>query len=163
MRATQYQKRKKTMSKKYLVGLAVALIFAIIVFLLTIFCKHYKNNRKIGPRIVPSSTEEILLGQETTPTITPPETETTLSQKKFFLKITSPQSGTTTNTSPVTIEGETIPYAEVFINDQELKADKSGLFTTTLTLEEDENYIIIAANDEWGNYAEQEISVIYQP
>ena len=65
-------------------------------------------------------------------------------------------------TPSVTVTGKSFPYAEVFINDTEIKADASGNFTAPVTLDEGENIISVMANDENGNSAEQEITVTYE-
>lgn len=84
-----------------------------------------------------------------------------MGETSINLKISSPQEEENFNTSRITVSGNTSPNAEVFINDKELKADKNGLFKTSLDLEEGENYLFISANDEWGNFAEAERTVYY--
>jgi len=70
-----------------------------------------------------------------------------------------PVNNSVINESQTVVKGKTSPDANVFVNDQELKADSLGKFSTTINLEEGENYILISANDEEGNYVEQEIIV----
>jgi hypothetical protein len=79
------------------------------------------------------------------------------------LQITRPQPNTMVNSSTVTVEGKTSPNAEVFVNDAEVKADKTGNFSASITLDEGENPIVVTANDSEGNNAEQQILVTYQP
>lgn len=79
----------------------------------------------------------------------------------IILEIISPINQSIVNTASVTVKGKTAPNADVFINEKELKADGSGNFSSVMTLEEGDNYIIVAANDTEGNYAEKEIVVTY--
>lgn len=79
------------------------------------------------------------------------------------LTITSPTNAQTVTSDTITVKGKTTPLAEVFVNDLELKADASGNFSQSLTLEEGDNYILIVANDADGNFAEKELSITYTP
>ena len=78
------------------------------------------------------------------------------------LKITHPQPNAIITNSSLTVKGKTTPNAEVFINDEELKANASGDFAATIILDEGENPIIVAVNDDEGNSAEQQLLVTYQ-
>lgn len=77
------------------------------------------------------------------------------------LSVTSPQNGSSTTTSKIQVAGKTLPNVEVFVNDVSAKADKNGNFKVSFTLDEGENYILVFANDENGNYAQQEMTVTY--
>ena len=77
--------------------------------------------------------------------------------------VTSPPNGQTVTTEKITIKGKTSPLAEVFINDAALVADASGNFSQIITLEEGDNYILVVANDADGNFAEKELSIVYEP
>lgn len=79
------------------------------------------------------------------------------------LAVTSPSGNVTVSSSSLTVRGKTVAGAEVFVNDLETKADASGNFSVTLTLDEGENYILIVTNDASGNYAEKEFTVTYTP
>lgn len=81
-------------------------------------------------------------------------------EKSLPLTITSPTE-TTVSTQLVTISGRTAPFADVFIHEIQLKADSTGVFSTSITLDQGENTIVITANDDKGNYAEKEITVSY--
>lgn len=83
--------------------------------------------------------------------------------KEIMLTMTSPANGSTTTNASTVVRGKTVPNAEVFINEYSLKADGSGNFSYTVTLDEGENIIIVVANDENGNLAEAELIVNYQP
>lgn len=90
------------------------------------------------------------------------QTPTTLTQT-LSLTLTSPANRTTVSTSTITVSGKTSANAEVFINDKTVKADSSGNFSTSLTLDEGENIIAVSANDANGNFVEKEITITYQP
>lgn len=79
------------------------------------------------------------------------------------LNVNFPANGLTINQSSVTVEGVTLPQAFVFVNENELKADDAGNFSTKVELDEGENIIVIIASDEAGNNSEKEITVIYDP
>lgn len=57
------------------------------------------------------------------------------------------------------VTGKTSPFAEVFINDQTVKADKDGNFSLKISLDEGENQVLVSANDSDGNVAEQNLTV----
>ena len=103
-----------------------------------------------SPSLVPKSNK--VLGTSTQPTI--PPTPSTI-----FLSVTTPQDNQTVTSSVISVQGRTIPNAEVFVNDQSLRANNQGLFQTTVTLEEGENLISVSANDIAGNYSEKELVV----
>jgi hypothetical protein len=79
--------------------------------------------------------------------------------EKIFLQVSEPKNNITVNNPIININGKTISNAFIFINEQELKADVNGNFTTATTLEEGENYILIVASDDLGNSIEKDILV----
>lgn len=79
--------------------------------------------------------------------------------KEIELNILEPKDGLVTNSESIVVRGVTTPFADVFINDVELQADAQGNFQTSITLDEGENIIAIAANNEEGKVAEKEITV----
>lgn len=79
------------------------------------------------------------------------------------LTVTSPSNNATVTSASLTVRGKTVSNAEVFVNDEETRADSSGNFSVTLTLDEGENFILVAANDSLGNFAERELTVTYSP
>ncbi len=102
------------------------------------------------------------------PIATPTPTPATVAKQETFerqikLTISGPVNGSIVKTNKVTIKGVTLPMAEVFVNDLELKADTLGNFSGTLTLEEGDNPISVTAIDEEGNYSETELIVTYEP
>lgn len=75
------------------------------------------------------------------------------------LEVLQPQDKQTISTAQITVKGKTAANAEVFVNEKELKADKNGNFATTLTLDEGDNYLYVAASDQDGNFAERELVI----
>ena len=79
-------------------------------------------------------------------------------KQKFFLEISSPADGATTNKDKVIIIGKTVPGADISVNETELTAGTDGKFSTTISLEEGENPILVTAGNEDG-FEEKEIIV----
>lgn len=78
----------------------------------------------------------------------------------IVLEIIEPKSGQRiVQDADFVIKGRTAPYAEVFVADQQLTADANGNFSTTVTLDEGENVIVVLANDAEGNFAEETIII----
>jgi Glucodextranase, domain B len=82
---------------------------------------------------------------------------------QISLRITSPANGSTATSPSVVVRGVTVPKADVFVNDSEVTADAGGNFSAPVTLDDGDNSIVIIANDASGSYAEQEITVTYNP
>jgi len=78
------------------------------------------------------------------------------------LEIAEPKENALYKNPSIKIFGKTSPYAEVYINDIETKADEKGNFSAYYNLDEGENLLTIVANDSLGNYAEKEITVYLQ-
>jgi hypothetical protein len=85
-----------------------------------------------------------------------------INSNKISLTVVSPVNGATLNSTSVTLTGKTSPGADVFVNDQQTKADANGNFSFKLTLDEGQNGLVVTANDADGNVAEQDISVNVQ-
>lgn len=83
--------------------------------------------------------------------------------KTLTLSISSPSNGATVTSASLKISGKTGPNAEVFVNDTSTRADASGNFSVTLTLDEGDNPIVVSANDADGNVVEKELTVTYTP
>jgi len=83
-------------------------------------------------------------------------------QNNLSLEIVSPKDGTTVSTSSVNLTGKTNPDADVFINNKQLKADASGNFSSTVSLDEGQNSIIVVVNDNNGNSAEKQVNIILE-
>lgn len=78
---------------------------------------------------------------------------------KVFIQISEPKDSVTVKKQSITVTGKTISNGFVFVNDQEFKADTNGNFSTTVILEEGENYILVVVSDEYGNSLEKDILV----
>ena len=79
--------------------------------------------------------------------------------KTIFLQIDQPKNNETVATAIITLIGKTLPNASVFVNEQELKANANGDFSTKITLDEGENDVYVVAADDFGNSAEKDIIV----
>lgn len=84
---------------------------------------------------------------------------TNYSEEGISLEVSQPKNKAVVNNPTLTITGKTSPTAEVFINDLQLTADAQGSFSAPVILEEGENVIVVVANDNQGNFAEQELIV----
>lgn len=84
---------------------------------------------------------------------------TALSNNSLNLEIETPQDKAVVSSKTILIKGKTAPLADVFINEKETKSDSQGNFSFNYSLDEGENELIIAANDNNGNYAEKVLTV----
>ena len=131
------------------------LILLIIFGLLVLYSRQMKKTSPAeSGQTVP--TQSVTVNQSGTAQVT--EAPTNISEG-LVLEITLPVNNSTVNTVLTLVKGKTSPNAEVFVNEKELKTDSNGQFSTTVTLEEGENYILVSVNDEQGNYAEKEVMV----
>lgn len=92
------------------------------------------------------------------PTIQP---ENVSAHNEITLSLSNPVDKTTVKVPSVTVQGKTAPNADVSINGVSTKANALGVFSLPVQLDEGDNVIDVAANDENGNAAEQEITVTY--
>jgi cytoskeletal protein RodZ len=83
-------------------------------------------------------------------------------KNEITLTVQSPADRSTVTSPVLKVTGTTKAGAEVFVNETETKADVTGKFSANITLDEEDNYIVVVANDENGNTAEAELTVIYQ-
>jgi hypothetical protein len=83
----------------------------------------------------------------------------TVTSDKISLTITSPKDGDALDSTNVTVKGKTSPNADVFVNDQEGKADSNGNFSISIGLDEGSDLIVVSANDSDGNAAQEELTV----
>lgn len=100
-------------------------------------------------------------GENQGATIPPGQNGQTPKETKIALTVTSPKNGSTVSNATLSVSGKTVPGAEVSVNDNILKADSQGNFSSTIILDEGENIISVVANDQYGNFAEQELTVTY--
>jgi hypothetical protein len=141
------------MDKKIIITLSAILVFGIIYYETANI-----NKRTITPQIngstntSASSTNNQAAQTTENPQISP-------ISNGLSLNITNPQNNSTVGNSKITIIGKTSPGAEVFINETEVKADSDGNFSGSAILDEGRNTLVITANDENGNYAENDLTV----
>ena len=129
------------------------LVISILIVIVVVGILFLRTTNKAVPTTTsykPTPSQVI-----TSPTMT--QTPTTSS---LPLTVTSPTE-TTVSTQLISISGQTLPSADVFVNETQLKADPQGKFSTQVLLDEGENTIVITANDENGNHVEKEITVSY--
>lgn len=133
-------------------------IFLVILFVFIIFTYLQKNNPAINKLLSSKSGKTTKFNEII---IQPTDSvEKIISQsEKIFLQVDEPKNNITVNNPIVNIRGKTISNAYIFINEQELKADMNGNFSSGTTLEEGENYILIVASDDLGNSVEKDILV----
>jgi hypothetical protein len=125
--------------------------FFILVLVIVLFSYFQKNNQTVRNIIDLKKG----LNKDSVSNINKP----TLVLEKIFLEVDEPKNSITVNNPIINISGKTISNAYIFINEQELKADINGNFTSATTLEEGENYILIVASDDLGNSVEKDILV----
>jgi hypothetical protein len=141
-------------------GNALLYIFIIVLLVtLGILVIYFKNSGQKASGLKGINIENILPKNEKKEAEQASEAQT---GKKMFLEVISPKNGSTFTSSPISVKGSSLPYAEIFINDVETKADSLGNFSVNLTLEEGENMIYVLANDSLGNFLENELAVTLQ-
>ncbi|EKE15420.1 MAG: hypothetical protein ACD_12C00029G0004 [uncultured bacterium] len=133
-------------------------IFLLVLLFIIAFAYLQKNNPAIK-KILDSKSESTKIVDIEKINPTDLVKETTNESKKIFLQVDEPKNNITVNNPIVNISGKTISNAYIFINEQELKADINGSFSSATTLEEGENYILIVASDDLGNSVEKDILV----
>jgi hypothetical protein len=132
--------------------------FIIVLALIIVYSIFQKKNFNVDKMFNPQNNEVQPNGAVTnqpSQMIQP----TSGSQKTVFLEVSQPVNNTTVGNAAVSVIGKTIPNGSVFVNDQELKADINGNFSTNTTLLEGENEIVIVASDDFGNSAEKDITL----
>lgn len=130
-----------------------------ILFLLVVFLGLFLY--RVTVRKTNTKTPSILAIPSIKPTDQAKETveETTNINAGMSLDIISPADRAIVKEAALEVKGKTLPGETVFVNEKELKADSFGNFSTAITLDEGENYIIIVANDKEGNYAERDLVI----
>jgi len=141
---------KQTFLSKYFLLIISALIFVFLA-ILVIFSNFSKEDLV--------SKYEKLSGQEVTQTNNETKVTDSSSKEEIFLEITTPKENDVVSSSLLTVRGKTLPKADVFVNDKELRADSNGNFSTNITLDEGENMVVVVSNDNTGNYVEREFLV----
>lgn len=136
--------------------------FAIIGIIIVLIYLAIKP--KLNPVTVPTTPAEnkVTVENEFSGTREPSADNVSKSDKQFSLTISSPINGSTVNSATIQVKGKTLANAEVFVNEIDGKADSNGNFSIGYLLEEGENYLVVGANDEDGNYKEMELVVNYE-
>src|SRR3990167_6565182 len=126
-------------------------IFLILILLIIIglIFLYVRQGKKIT---LPSDDNDVILisqpaggGQGKTEST---QEETVNINEGITIVVSLPVDKSIVNTPSVLVKGTTAPNAEVFINEKDLKSDTQGSFSTTILLEEGDNYILVAANDD---------------
>ncbi|MFA6533533.1 MAG: hypothetical protein WCT22_06105 [Patescibacteria group bacterium] len=133
-------------------------VFLLVLLIIIIFSYFQRNNPSIK-KILDSKSEKKIESNTAISTPTSSVQKISNVSEKIFLQVDEPKNNITVNNPIINISGKTIPNAFIFINEQELKADANGNFTSATTLEEGENYILIVASDDLGNSIEKDILV----
>lgn len=129
----------------------------IILILVGIFI--YLQMSKNGSLLAPTSKIKEMPEQTVVENV-----EEIKSLEDFTLEILEPSNGTQiVNKAGLTVRGKTVPNADLFIADQETRADPEGNFEASVKLDEGENTIVILANNDTGDYAEKTIHITLEP
>lgn len=142
------------MNKLYFIFVVLVLVVAGAWFMM----KKTSPAQSGIPVSTPTGIEEAQQNNGPTSTASPQQIAAT---NQITLSVTSPLNNATVTFPALTVRGKTAPNAEVFVNDVDTKADASGNFSASITLDEGENPVVIVANDANGNSAEQDIMVTY--
>lgn len=140
------------MSQKGNVALIILVLVALVVGGFYLFVKG-------KPNLVPLTPANKQADSYTLSPSSASATDPVATSDKISLSITSPAPGTILKSPSVNITGKTSPNADIFVNDVATKANASGSFSINVTLDEGENNVIVSANDEEGNVAEQNLLV----
>lgn len=137
----------------------VLVLIALGIVILAVVSRR-ASNPNVQKNLTVTPTKTPLSGAPTqTITSTPTVAASIPTVAQITLTVTDPGNGAVVSSSPITIKGKTVANAQVFVNDAETKADSSGYFSVSLPIEEGENEIIVVANNDNGEYAEQSVMV----
>ncbi len=148
------------MSRSYLLLIAILLLLILAVGGFAYFKSTGKTSLPTPSPLYQTTPSNNSSSPTPAPT-TPPDVINP-SQNTLPLTLTSPKTSTTVTTPTITVIGLTAPNADVAVSDQDIKADATGKFQTTITLDEGDNDILIVASNETGT-AEWEGTVTYTP
>ncbi len=136
--------------KKLLSALFLLAVFLILIIYRVSGPKKAEKNSLILTPPVKSTLETQQVSDKQTNTDT---------KEEIILNIASPLDKSTVDTPTIQVKGQTLPGETVFINEKELQSDSSGNFSTSINLDEGENYVIVVVSDKEGNYAEKDLVV----
>lgn len=127
------------------------LFFLLSIFVVAgaVFLNNYQKSRIVQkPALITPAPTKVI-----SPTEAKPE------NKSISLELFEVNDGMIVSDPTLLIKGKTVADAEVFVDNQELKAGKNGEFSAKVGLDEGENVIIITVNNSEGNMAEKELTV----
>lgn len=145
------------LSKPNLTPYAVVGVVAILLFMF-LYSRMQPQDKMEPPETV--TTENEFANPIELPE--PASAEEARAREKFIFSVTSPLNGVTVNSPNIKVSGKTVANADVFVNEKDAKADVNGNFSVAYTLDEGENYLVVGANDEYGNFNEVELTIFYQ-
>lgn len=145
-----FMKKRNPDNKILLIGIIVTVLIIVLLF-----------SKKINNPAKPTSTEQIESTIQTDQQAVSEQEQPI--EEGLYLEVISPVDVSSVSNSSITVSGKTEANVEIFINENELKADLQGNFSAALTLEEGENIIVVTASDDEGNYAEKTVTVTYEP
>ena len=131
----------------------------LLIVILVIFVFDYQTANPQIKKILNLKNKQITGPEDVLPKPTNISQRSVTELEKIFLQINEPKDNMTVNNQAITVIGKTISNGFVFVNDQEFKADSNGSFSTTVILDEGENYILVVVSDEYGNSLEKDIVI----
>jgi hypothetical protein len=131
------------------------LFLPLVLFSIYLVFSQFKSKESSKNNVIKPAADSDISQLSQTNTTTP---STLVSE--INLVLSSPQSGIEVINSSIQITGTTGKNINVVVNDQDLISNPDGTFSTSVRLDEGENYISVVAYDELGNSAEREIMVI---
>ena len=131
----------------------------LLIVILVIFVFDYQTANPQIKKILNLKNKQITGPEDVLPKPTDISQRSVTELEKIFLQISEPKDNMTVNNQAVTVIGKTISNGFIFVNDQEFKADSNGSFSTTVILDEGENYILVVVSDEYGNSLEKDIVI----
>jgi len=131
----------------------------LLIVILVIFVFNYQTGNPQIKKILNLKNKQITRPEDVLSKPTDISQRSVIESEKIFLQINEPKDNMTVNDQAVIVIGKTISNGFVFVNDQEFKADSNGSFSTTVILDEGENYILVVVSDEYGNSLEKDIVV----
>ena len=150
-------------------NVTVAAILVSVVFIIAVGLLVFKvNKNKVENGTSFTQPENsVIQNNEPTKAVTNQNNNIIPTEKTFksaiSLTVSSPVNGFISTNPTVLVKGITLPNADVAVNDSDMKADAKGTFSVSIKLDEGDNIIAIIANDDQGNVAEKELTVIYTP
>lgn len=138
-----------------IVAVVAAVVFLSLVGGGAFFLMNSKKTSAAPVPVITPTTPSVVPVAPVKPTIAQPVNQ-------IRLNLTKPGDKVVSTKPTIVVAGQTVPNADVSVNEVDLKADAAGNFSTTIRLDEGDNPIIVNAFDANGNMAEQEISVTYQ-